>query len=206
MFNLHRVWADLLTEQVAYGMAQMQVGVDNTLDPFWFISNPSSGEQPWSTVAELDWDPCQARAAPPKELGLPPFWHACSAYSIPHLKDQGFSLHKDHVHKDILDCDAPLLRYAPKDALERYKVKLDKGSPSKDFANAWGLCTYTNVLNAYATSYKSKFCKSPNLNASFAYPNHGMQFLNQDSHLKKVFRGGGWADNAYKKDISNKNA
>ena len=33
--------------------------------------------------------------------------HGCLSYNIPHFKGVAFGLHKDHVHKDLLDCTVP---------------------------------------------------------------------------------------------------
>merc|ERR1712232_1491249 len=109
---------------------------------FWFLSAPPDPGQPWTHAAAVDWDPCQTRLPPPVDLPLPPLWHACSTFEIPHLKGQGFRLHKDHIHKDILDCDAPLLRFPPKDALEYYKVK----TSTTAWRHTWSVCTYTNMV------------------------------------------------------------
>jgi len=122
--------------------------------------------------------------------------HACSTFRIPHL--DGYVLHKDHIHKDLLDCDAPLLRYPPRDALVEYT---SAGKRSPEFRDTWSVCTYTNLVNAYAGTWKKKFCKTPNLEAAFQYPSYASSFLNRNSWLVKVFRRGGWSDNDYASHI-----
>jgi len=191
--RVHQVWPDLLSEQVAYGVTQMRGGIHSTIDPFWFVSSPGADDQPWDAVAELDWDPCKERSAPPKNASNPIFFHACSTFHIQHL---GWALHKDHIHKDLLDCDAPLLRYPPRDALFQYKHKRDP-----EFRDTWSVCTYTNLVNAYAGAWKKKFCKAPNLEATFEYPPYASSFLNEKSWLVEVFRSGGWSDNDYSENI-----
>ena len=179
----------MLAEQSSYGITQIAHGVKNELDSFWFLSNPGDGSQPWSSA--MGWDPCEARAAPPLTLPMPPLWHACSTYDIPN--ERGFRLHKDHVHKDLLDCDAPLIRYPPTSALSTRR-----GRQPIDVQNTWAVCAYTNLVNAYAAAYKKRFCAAPNLNALAQYPGGAQGFLNPDSRLKKIFRKGGWTDVDYK--------
>jgi len=192
--KVHEQWPDMLAEQVSYGVTQMEHHVDNTLDPYWFLSAAGAGEQPWQAVAAAEYDPCEARAPPPSDMALPPLWHSCSTYEIPHLKDQGYRLHKDHIHKDILDCGAPLLRHPPTDALKRYA----ENKMGQDFQETWSVCTYTNLVNHYATSWKQRYCEQPNLERTFAYPPHAQGFLNESSWLQKTFRKGGWTDVDYK--------
>jgi hypothetical protein len=194
---------NMLSEQGAYGISQMKHGVKDRLDAFWFLSAPSDPGQPWNSVAKADWDPCHTREPPPTGINIPPLFHACSTFEPPALLDQGFRIHKDHIHKDLLDCQAPLIHYPPQDALNMYKTtSLFEGTASKqmqeDFRETWSVCAYTNLINAFATSYKTKFCEAPNLNATFAYPGHAQSFLNPDSWLQKVFRKGGWTDIDYK--------
>lgn len=190
--RVHNAWPDLLAEQAAYGISQVQYDVENKLDTFWFLSNTDDDDQPWAFVANTSYDPCQARKPPAKNLALPPVWHACSAYEMP-----GFKLHKDHIHKDLLDCSAPLLKHPPEDSLLKFKNDPAKGK-SKEFRNTWSVCTYTNSVNAYAGAWKKQFCDKPNLNRDFMYPDHAEKFLNQSSWLSKTFRPGGWTDVDYK--------
>jgi len=196
--RVHQVWPNLLSEQVAYGVAQMQSGIDASIDPFWFLSAETGDGQPWSAVAELNWDPCRERSPPPSTASNPIFFHACSAYHLHGQEDTGYTLHKDHIHKDLLDCGAPLLRYPPQDSLQRHMGQKD----TREFRGTWAVCTYTNLVNAYAADWKRKFCKAPNLEATFAYPAGAQGFLNETSWLKSVFRKGGWTDVDYLAHIS----
>jgi hypothetical protein len=175
--KVHDQWPDMLAEQVSYGVQQMRFGIENTLDPFWFLSAAGAHEQPWNAVVHEAYDPCAERAPPPADMSFPPLWHACSTYEIPHLKNQGYRLHKDHVHKDILDCSAPLLRYAPQDALKMYSTKPE----GEDFQQTWSVCAYTNLVNFYATSFKKRYCEKPNLEPTFVYPPHAQGFLQKES-------------------------
>lgn len=189
----HDLWPDMLAEQGSFGLAQMSIGSENVLDAFWYLSNVKAREQPWSVVAKAAYDPCRERAPPPLDEPLPPLWHACSTYEIPHLKGKGFRLHKDHIHKDILDCTAPLLHYPPRDALEMYsEIPL-----SESWKSTWAVCTYTNLVNFHAGEWKKRYCAQPNLSASFAYPDHSQSFLNPTSKLQEIFRKGGWTDVDY---------
>lgn len=191
--KVHEAYPELLAEQVSYGVTQMRFDVKNALDTFWFLSDTGDGNQPWKAVSLMEeYDPCHERAPPSTLLALPPLWHSCSTYEIPHMLGQGFRLHKDHIHKDILECDAPLLHYPPQDALQRYK-----GSDSKGFRETWAVCAYTNLVNFHASQWKKRFCDKPSLLATFAYPDHAQSFLNESSWLKKVFRKGGWTDVDY---------
>jgi hypothetical protein len=194
--KVHETWPDMLAEQVSYGVSQMQFEVKNVLDPFWFLSAPDADDQPWKAVAAAAYDPCESRAPPSltasDSFGMPPLWHACSTFEIPHLT--GFRLHKDHIHKDLLDCSAALLHYPPRDALKRYADAKD----SKDFRETWSVCTYTNLVNFHATAWKKRFCNEPNLEPSFRYPPESMSFVNGTSWLQRVFRRGGWQDVDYK--------
>jgi len=190
--KVHQAWPDLLSEQVAYGVAQMQLGMEAHLDTFWFISGPDS-MQPWDSLVEVGWDACQSHEPPPPEAGLPIFFHAASTYDIPHLT-KGFRLHKDHVHKDLLDCDAPLIHHPPTDALERYKSE----PKSKSFRDTWSVCAYTNMINFHVSTWKKQFCQTPNLETTAVYPPYGQQFLNKSSWVNHVFRSGGWTDVDYK--------
>jgi len=191
--RVHQVWPNLLSEQVAYGVAQMRTGIQAHIDPFWFISDEDGGGQPWGSVADLDWDPCSQRKPPPPSASNPIFFHACSTFHLHGQEDTGYTLHKDHIHKDLLDCNAPLLRHPPTDSLERHKEK----KYTAGFRGTWAVCTYTNLVNAYATAWKQKFCKAPNLEATFEYPAGSQGFLNESSWLKRVFRKGGWTDIDY---------
>lgn len=197
--RVHQVWPNLLSEQVAYGVTQMRNGIAAFIDPFWFLSSPEAGhEQPWAAVAEIDWDPCRERLPPPADASNPIFFHACSAFHLHNREGTGYTLHKDHIHKDLLDCDSPLLNYPPEDSLEEHKGDKD----STGFRATWAVCTYTNLVNAYAKSWKERFCKTPNLEATFAYPNIAQGFLNETSWLKLVFRKGGWSDIDYYNHIN----
>eukprot|EP00927_Polykrikos_kofoidii_P068600 TRINITY_DN63947_c0_g1_i1.p1 TRINITY_DN63947_c0_g1~~TRINITY_DN63947_c0_g1_i1.p1 ORF type:complete len:471 (+),score=78.91 TRINITY_DN63947_c0_g1_i1:95-1507(+) len=189
--RVHDAWPDLLAEQGAFSIAQVQHGVDNKLDPFWMLSNVDATDQPWDVVANLDWDPCQERSPPPKDMAVPPLWHACSCFNMP-----GFSLHKDHIHKDLLDCNAPLLFYPPKNSLA--KLKPEKERRRTEFMSTWSVCTYTNLVNAHAAAWKRKFCEKPNLHPTFMYPPHAQSFLDKASWMRRVFRRGGWTDIDYK--------
>merc|ERR1712014_83947 len=112
-------------EQASYGITQMRFEVTNVLDTFWFMSNTGANEQPWRFVESSDWDPCDTRAPPPMDVAFPPLWHACSTYNIKELP--GFRIHKDHIHKDLLDCKAPLIHYPPRDVLSKYRSQDAKG-------------------------------------------------------------------------------
>lgn len=195
--RVHQVWPNLLSEQVAYGVAQMRSGILASIDPFWFLSSESGDGQPWAVVANLDWDPCRERSPPPPSAGNPIFFHACSAFHLHGQENTGYTLHKDHIHKDLLDCGAPLLRYPPKNSLQRHME--NKGTAG--FRGTWAVCTYTNLVNAYAATWKRKFCKAPNLEATFAYPAGAQGFLNETSWLQRVFRKGGWTDVDYLRHI-----
>jgi|EP00927_Polykrikos_kofoidii_P001696 hypothetical protein len=188
--RVHNAWPDLLAEQAAYGISQVQHDVDNSLDTYWFLSNTDDDSQPWDEVANSSYDPCKSRKPPAKNLAMPPVWHACSAYEMP-----GFKLHKDHVHKDLLDCQAPLLKHPPEDSLLQFKQQAKKG---KDFRNTWSVCTYTNMINTYAGAWKKQFCDKPNLNRTFMYPDHAEKFLNESGWMHQLFRPGGWTDVDYK--------
>lgn len=197
--KVHETWADLLSEQVAYGVTQMKLGMDAKLDNYWFLSGPIADEQPWDAVKALAFDPCRERSAPPKDMPFPPLWHSCSTYEIPHLQQQGYRLHKDHIHKDLLDCAAPLLHYPPHDALEHYDKNSLEHEQKQGYRETWSVCTYTNLVNAHATAWKNQFCEAPpNLQATAVYPSHAQHFYLQDSWLKTLFRSGGWSDVDYK--------
>jgi len=193
--KVHANYPEMLAEQVSFGVTQMRYGVTNALDPFWFVSNAEAGDQPWNALLNIDYDPCAERVPPPSQLSLPPLWHSCSTYEIPHLQGQGYRLHKDHIHKDLLDCNAPLLHYPPRDALMTYK---GGKTSSLGFRNTWSVCAYTNLVNFHASAWKKQYCEQPNLEASFVYPPHASSFLNESSWLKHVFRKGGWTDVDYK--------
>lgn len=189
---VHQAWPDMLAEQGSYGITQMRYGVQNTLTRYWFLSNKGDQSQPWKEAAEVDWDPCEERTAPPPDLPLPPLWHACSTHEIPHLRNKGFRIHKDHVHKDILDCKQPLLHYPPKDALKRYKPG------TIDWNDAWSVCVHTNLVNFHAAAWKQRFCDAPNLEPIFRYPPHAQGFVDASSWIAETFRKGGWTDVDYK--------
>jgi len=195
----HEVYPELLAEQVSYGVTQMKFDIRSNLDAFWFLSAPNANEQPWASVASLDWDPCKTREVPPSAKGMPPIWHACSTFKLHGEENAAFTLHKDHIHKDLLDCEAPLLRYAPEDSLERYRSSSGGAfENTMAFRETWSLCTYTNTVNEYAGVWKKKFCDAPNLNPDFEYPSHSMGFYQEGTWLENVFRKGGWSDVDYK--------
>jgi len=162
------VWPDIFAEQASYGITQMQYGIHSNNHAFWFLSswNDPYQESLWDVVEKSKYEPCRERVPPPPDEHLPVLWHGCRTYQIPHLEKIGFRLHKDHIHKDLLDCDAPLLQYPPKDALTKYH----RGEKSHSFRHTWSVCAYTNLVNAHATSWKTKFCTKPNLRPTFEYP------------------------------------
>eukprot|EP00928_Gymnodinium_smaydae_P065271 TRINITY_DN4843_c0_g3_i1.p1 TRINITY_DN4843_c0_g3~~TRINITY_DN4843_c0_g3_i1.p1 ORF type:complete len:290 (-),score=3.65 TRINITY_DN4843_c0_g3_i1:382-1140(-) len=197
---MHEAWPDMLAEQGSYGITQAKHGIKSSIDSFWFLSSVNSAIQPWSYVQEAPYDPCKSRHPPAANLNIPPLWHACAYYEIPHLLEQGFSLHKDRIHKDLLDCNAPLLHYPPQDALEHYYVMSTGKIESEDtisFQETWAVCTYTNLVNYHAATYKGKFCNNPNLDPSFSYPKHSEGFILADGIIQRVFRRGGWKDVDY---------
>lgn len=199
---IHEAWPDMLAEQGSYGITQAMHGVKSFLDPYWFLSDTDPA-QPWSALLEVNYDPCESREPPPTDLAIPPLWHACSTWEIPHLKGQGFRLHKDHVHKDLLDCGAPLVHYPPRDALKRYVQKgvgahLMQTNQMSEFQSTWSVCAYTNLINTHAAAYKKRFCESPNLEPSASYPGGAQGFLDEQSPMKQIFRKGGWTDVNYK--------
>jgi hypothetical protein len=191
VIRVHDAWPELLAEQGAFGITQAQFGVDNKLDMYWMLSNTDAHDQPWDAIAKQDFDPCKERVPPPANLAGPPVWHACSAFKMP-----GFILHKDHIHKDLLDCKAPLIKHPPKDSLVHFTGEEDR--KSDEFLNTWSVCTYTNLVNFHAALWKRQFCDEPNLEPTFAYPSHSESFLDDSSWMHAVFRRGGWSDIDYK--------
>lgn len=197
---MHATWPDLLAEQASFGLTCMQLDIKNSLDRFWFLS-AEDHEQPWDAVMSSGYDPCESRAAPDPSLNLPPLWHACSTWHIPHIEGH-YRLHKNHVHKDILDCQAPLIVYPPQDSLKLYYESPSASAELKPtdlsgFIQTWGTCTYTNMINTYAAVFKKQFCEHPSLDSTFDYPGHAAEFLNSNSHLQSIFRRGGWGDVDY---------
>ena len=174
----------MLSEQFSFGIAQMLNGMTNRLDFFWYMSYYY--EVPYEIT---DWDACAERTIlpPSKFPDTPPLLHTCHTYDI--AGTTGFRLHKDFIHKDILDCSAPLRHYPPRDSLEKIHNPEDKKS-------AWIVCLYTNTVNHYVTQYKKQFCRADqmNLRPDFAYPPYGKQFLNRSSEIAQAFRPGGWTD------------
>jgi len=198
---INSVWKSIFAEQASYGVAQMQFGVRSDNDGFWFLSmTGGEQEQLWKDIEEtyVRYDPCRERLPPPPDVGnLPPLLHTCITLEMPHLQNQGFRLHKDHVHKDILDCDAPLIHYPPRDALKHYVTNGSIGRANKGFRTAWMICTWTNIINTFATQWKTRFCAAPNLSASFKYPAHCAGWARPESRLRNIFRQGGWCDRTH---------
>eukprot|EP00928_Gymnodinium_smaydae_P065273 TRINITY_DN4843_c1_g1_i1.p1 TRINITY_DN4843_c1_g1~~TRINITY_DN4843_c1_g1_i1.p1 ORF type:complete len:495 (+),score=37.57 TRINITY_DN4843_c1_g1_i1:97-1485(+) len=197
---MHEAWPDMLAEQGSYGITQAKHGIKSSIDPYWFLSKGSAPGQPWSYVQDVPYDPCRSRRVPEPNLSIPPLWHACSIYKIPDLHGQSFFLHKNAIHKDLLECDAPLLRYPPEDALEQYYVKAAGRMHIHDtlaFQKTWAVCTYTNLVNHHAATYKRTFCSKPNLEATFVCPSHAQGFLLPDGDIQRSFRSGGWGDIDY---------
>eukprot|EP00928_Gymnodinium_smaydae_P010647 TRINITY_DN14011_c0_g1_i1.p1 TRINITY_DN14011_c0_g1~~TRINITY_DN14011_c0_g1_i1.p1 ORF type:complete len:558 (+),score=61.46 TRINITY_DN14011_c0_g1_i1:42-1676(+) len=193
--RVHRVHKDILAEQVSFAVTQMQVKVSNSLDPFWFLSYPGDPLQPWAAVAASDYEPCSTRKPPPMDNNLPPFWHATATYEVPYLSTpsrRSFALHKDHIHKDLLDCKSPLLQHPPLDALSRYGNR-----SSFEFQQTWSVCAYTNLINENARAWKAQFCSEPNVKESFNYPSHASSFLDAKGWIARTFRSGGWRDIDY---------
>ena len=176
----------MLSEQYSIGIAQILNGMSNELDSFWYMAHANNMPEEVN-----DWDPCaeQTILPPSHYSGMPPLLHTCYTYDI--TGTTGYRLHKDHIHKDILDCSAPLLRYPPRDTLIRLR-----GTSRSDFNNAWLVCFFTNNVNFYATQYKKQFCHASqiNLNPVFEYPPHGHLYLNQSADIAAAFRPGGWQD------------
>eukprot|EP00928_Gymnodinium_smaydae_P082209 TRINITY_DN655_c0_g1_i1.p1 TRINITY_DN655_c0_g1~~TRINITY_DN655_c0_g1_i1.p1 ORF type:complete len:464 (-),score=35.52 TRINITY_DN655_c0_g1_i1:368-1759(-) len=197
---MHEAWPDLLAEQGSYGITQAKHGIKSSIDPFWFLSAENAKIQPWSYVQAAPYDPCKSRQPPAAYLSIPPLWHACSTYDIPHLQEQAFFLHKDRIHKDLLECTAPLLHYPPQDALEHYYVKATGEVQPEDtlgFKKTWAVCAYTNLVNYHAATYKKKFCSNPNLEPTFSYTKHSEGFILSDGIIQRLFRRGGWGDFDY---------
>lgn len=212
--------SDIFAEQVAYAVSQMQFGFTSITDRNFFVSAPGDVDQHgvWSQIARSSYDPCEARDVPPADEVLPPFLHMCQTARIQHLEKEQFIMHKDHIHKDLLDCDAPLIKYPPRNALKLYEQKFGFEPPEASaspgthlfqstatkhkrqakfdgqWQQTWLVCSYTNAVNRYAGQWKMAFCDKPNLNATYKYPPHGNQFLNPNSRMKHIFDAGGWRD------------
>ena len=204
----HEIDKGLLSEQFSFGLSQMIFNITNTLDSFWFVSDTHSHSQPYMEMIQgaPEYDPCEAQLPPDprRDLGMPPLWHSCSSYFIPKDIAAGhghFGLHKDHIHKDIFDCDAPLLKFPPKDALKQVRAGMEMQPPKygeSELKGTYGVCNYINIWNFYVASYKRKFCSDPNLAHTQEIFPHAASFLNDQSRLKKIFRKGGWTDVDYK--------
>eukprot|EP00929_Paragymnodinium_shiwhaense_P087208 TRINITY_DN47471_c0_g1_i1.p1 TRINITY_DN47471_c0_g1~~TRINITY_DN47471_c0_g1_i1.p1 ORF type:complete len:548 (-),score=74.02 TRINITY_DN47471_c0_g1_i1:100-1743(-) len=192
--RVNDIWPDLFAEQSAFGISQMQFDVKSRNDAFWFLASPDDPymQRLWDDVVASGYDPCKEREPPSPDLRLPLLWHSCLSYNIEHLGRE-YNLHKDHVHKDLLDCSAPLLRHPPKDALGAYNQVKSKG-----WRMTFAVCIYTNIINQYAGDYKRKFCDEPNLETTYKYPAHSNGFIDQSNRLAKIFRRGGWQDVDYK--------
>eukprot|EP00927_Polykrikos_kofoidii_P003055 TRINITY_DN11212_c0_g1_i1.p1 TRINITY_DN11212_c0_g1~~TRINITY_DN11212_c0_g1_i1.p1 ORF type:complete len:475 (+),score=60.33 TRINITY_DN11212_c0_g1_i1:105-1529(+) len=189
---VNEVWKFVFAEQSAYGISQMMFGYKSIQDVSWFLSVPYDTDQDpiWRTlVASSDFDPCFERKPPSPDENLPVFWHACVPIEIPTTAAAGFKIFKDYILKDLLDCDAPLVRYPPEDVLKSFVDKT-----SIEYRATWSVCLYTNIINTYATGYKQRFCTSPNLNASYQYSDAPEGFINPNSRIKGIFPQGGWAD------------
>eukprot|EP00927_Polykrikos_kofoidii_P005713 TRINITY_DN12267_c0_g2_i1.p1 TRINITY_DN12267_c0_g2~~TRINITY_DN12267_c0_g2_i1.p1 ORF type:complete len:964 (-),score=103.26 TRINITY_DN12267_c0_g2_i1:108-2999(-) len=196
--KVHELWPQIFAEQSSYGFSQTQFGVTSVNDAFWMLSsiNDPPQEKLWDIVAASLYDPCKERAPPPADEDLPVLWHACLTYVMPRNENENqFNLHKDHIHKDLLDCDAPLIRWPPEDSLSQYHGA--RRAKSHDFRSAWSVCTYTNLINTYARHWKTRWCKEPNLKATYRYPGHSNGFLNPKSRIRTIFRPGGWSDVSY---------
>eukprot|EP00927_Polykrikos_kofoidii_P005710 TRINITY_DN12267_c0_g1_i2.p1 TRINITY_DN12267_c0_g1~~TRINITY_DN12267_c0_g1_i2.p1 ORF type:complete len:953 (-),score=125.18 TRINITY_DN12267_c0_g1_i2:19-2877(-) len=197
--RVHELWADVFSEQSAYGISQMQFGITSVNHPFWMLSaiDDVPQEKLWDTVGASSYDPCKERVPPPVDEDLPVLWHGCLLYVLPQNgAARGFKLHKDHVHKDLLDCNAPLIEWPPEDSLSRYQEQ--HRSKSKDFRASWSVCTFTNLINTFARHWKMRWCKEPNLKASYQYADYSAGFLNPKSKIADAFRRGGWSDASYK--------
>merc|ERR1712232_1244069 len=114
---VNELWPDLFAEQASFGISQMQFGVKSRTDAYWFLSstNDHYQENLWKLVQKSSYNPCAERAPPSPDDDFPILWHYCLSYTIPWFNRTKYNLHKDHIHKDILDCDAPLLLYPPRD-------------------------------------------------------------------------------------------
>merc|ERR1711865_1267588 len=110
-----------------------------------------------------------------------------------------------------------LLRYPPQNALQRYFQfdtalpehgisAIETGELSKrphnDFIQTWSVCTYTNMINTYATNWKNRYCDNPNPEPSFKYPDRSMGFFSDKSPMKEIMRKGGWTDIDYKPGLT----
>jgi hypothetical protein len=99
-------------------------GVTSDLDSGFYFGSIMAPDQEASfkSVLAHDWDPCQSRQAPTLSVAaaahFPALWHATDTYTLPSDNDQQFVLHKDHYHKDILECAAPLIRHPLLSSLE----------------------------------------------------------------------------------------
>lgn len=193
------------TEQSAYGWATAYMGLDSVLYKHYTVSNsdPSVHFEGWDRILDIGrYDPCEAREPPTSKSGLMPlFLHACQSYTAKDQNGTWYTMHKDNLPKDLLECNAPLLKHPQKDLLQK-KVKLKGGARSKKFRDAWMVCTWTNLINSALTKWKGQNCKAtaPNLERSFMVQDHfdGFRFsgnLNSTSwHLPSFFNKGGFFD------------
>merc|ERR1712107_460556 len=113
---VHEIWDNVFAEQAAYSVSQMQSGITSSTNKFWFVSAPQCPHQRqtvWPQIARSSYDPCRERGLPAAEEELPPFFHYCLGYEIPHLKDQSYKISKYKLPKDLLDCESALIRYNP---------------------------------------------------------------------------------------------
>jgi hypothetical protein len=192
------------SEQTAFGFASAYVGLDSVLYHHYTLSNPGQGVErfeAWKWIAHVDlYDPCKAQKLPPPgSVLIPTFLHMCGTYE---LVDQGttFRMHKDHLPKDILECDAPLLKHPSKDAL-RVKFKAARTDwMDEDLRSAWQVCAFVNAMNDALDAWKRKNCFAPNLERTFVPPPYasGWTFAKRAQtsswFLNKYFRRGGYGD------------
>merc|ERR1712048_405043 len=131
----------------------------SSTNKYWFVSDPQcphQGVTVWPQIVKSSFDPCREQGLPPPTEELPPFFHYCLGYEIPHLKDQSYKISKYKLPKDLLNCDSALIRYNPEDALEHYMHQKD----GEDFRTTWMVCMMTNLINAYAIVHKRRSCAS----------------------------------------------
>jgi len=189
MLRTKRHRQDYMSEQYSFSVTQAYEGITNRAFALMF-SNPSDGpwtyDSGWSDGGNIEVCKNGLQGLKAK---MPPLVHACHtyAYGTKHKKDS-WHFHKDHVPKDILECDMPLLTIPDVSVVDEHG--------NKNY-NHFFACTFLHMVNDAARAFKKKNCdmKTANFNETYQIPGGSNGFVGSAPGLGiRSLHRGGWGD------------
>jgi hypothetical protein len=197
--NMSRVWPDMMirtkrrrqdymSEQYSFSVAQAYEGITNR--PFALMFS-CTGDGPWTYDSSWSKDGnievCK-NGLEGLKAKMPPLVHACHTYPYgPPENKEKWHFHKDHVPKDILECDMPLLTIPDISVVQNGAVNYDN----------FFACTFLHQVNDAARAFKKKNCdmKTANMQETYQIPGGTNGFVGTSPGLGiRSLHRGGWGD------------